>query len=67
MKAGLWLSVGEAARELGLSYPRTARAIYEGELDAVMINGRWRVARSSVAELKKATTESLGLFEEKSK
>jgi excisionase family DNA binding protein len=62
MKTGLWLSVGEAARELGLTYPRTTRAIYEGDLEAVMINGRWRVARSSVQRLKKDTSESLGLL-----
>jgi excisionase family DNA binding protein len=63
MKAGLWLSVGEAARELGLTYPRTARAIYEGDLEAVMINGRWRVASWSVSKLKKDTSESIGLLQ----
>jgi excisionase family DNA binding protein len=58
-----WISVGQAAQELGMSYPRAARAIYEGHLDAVMVGGRWRVDPNSVERLKRLLGNARGNLE----
>jgi hypothetical protein len=38
------VGAGEAAQELGVAYPRLMRMVYRGELDARLIDGRWRVS-----------------------
>lgn len=53
-----WISVGQAAQRLGMSYPRTANLIYEGRLRAVMIRSRWRVDPDSVERLQQELSQA---------
>lgn len=42
------VGAGEAARRLGVAYPRLMRMVYRGEIDAQLVDGRWRISADSV-------------------
>ena len=53
MAENIWISTGEAARRLSVSYPKCARWVYERKLDARFVDRRWEINPASVERLRR--------------